>query len=154
MGADAEGILSKRLSLATGSRIADVRVGPAGVHLDLDSAPDQRVGRKPMLSFWLQGGLRVKNQQEEKFSSPPCPPESARELLAPLLVGRLVTEAALDRNRNVLRLVLDDELLLSVYPARDADQVYPWMFYQRSQERVEYAVVEIDRIELKEEASA
>lgn len=140
------------LTHAAGLRVSDVRVGPAGVNIDAHGISGAQSTSNNEVAFWIQGGLRIKNRHEEFFSSPPCPSEDCQVLLLKLLLGKRINEVVISPASNVLRVLFEDDLLLSGYPKELNGEAYSCMVYFPGASKTKYIIIGASRVEYKEEA--
>ena len=107
------------LSKLEGRTLFQVLVGPAGVHYDFASGRALSAKRRE-LSVLSNAPIHITSKLKPViFSCGPYPPYACQDELAAILLTRQVAEAAFDPEKNALRVVLDEEILLSLLPRLD-----------------------------------
>jgi len=144
-------ILSAVLQKMVGKKAWGTIIGPWGVHVhfrNLHANKNPRLRPHGDYSTWVRGGIRVTNKRNTFFESGPYPEESLEKALAVLIDGREVSGADFDQAKNALRIILDQEILFSAYPASDGKYEYPWIIYDHLTNPVTYWVVDTKSLKM------
>jgi hypothetical protein len=111
-----------------GRIICRVSVGPAGVHYDFRPPLAQT---REFFDYGILSNAAVtlrSKQKETLLALPPFPPFQSEKELQSFLLGKEVTNADIDEEKNAGRIILGDEILLSLIPTHGDDRVY-WALY-------------------------
>jgi hypothetical protein len=121
-----------------GRRLFNVLVGPAGVHYDFAAGTDL-LARIPELSILSNTRLTIYSRAKKcLFSGGPYPAYSCQEELSNLLTDREVANAEFDSQKNAARIILDDEILLSLLPCVEIKKEETcWSIHACSQELIQ-----------------
>ncbi len=107
------------LSKLDGRTLFQVLVGPAGVHYNFASGTALSAKRRE-LSVLSNTPIHITSKLKKvMFACGPYPAYASQDELAAILITRQVAGAAFDPEKNALRVVLDEEILLSLLPRLD-----------------------------------
>ncbi len=107
-------------------------IGPCGITLEFGSKLNIFKGLESGdFSLWAQCEIKVSGHGKLRY--PRCyPVKEDQELLDPFIITPAIMKAAVDEKDNSLRLLLHEDVLLSVYPAENEDDGC-WLLFDHTQ---------------------